>query len=77
MTPLSAPSDDEFWTGLDGKLIGQVNLVRRSLTHVRDGGSLTLTSGRFTEAVRSAIWSTPHSMPSSTRRRPKCRAVYG
>ncbi|MGW6306884.1 SDR family oxidoreductase [Streptomyces niveus] len=51
MTPLSAPSDDEFWTGLDGKLIGQVNLVRRALTHVRDGGSLTLTSGRFTEPV--------------------------
>lgn len=35
----------------DGKLIGQVDLVRRSLTHVRDGGSLTLTSGRFTEPV--------------------------
>ncbi|MEV4997975.1 short chain dehydrogenase [Streptomyces niveus] len=51
MTPLNAPSDDAFWTGLDGKLIGQVNLVRRSLTHVRDGGSLTLTSGRFTEPV--------------------------
>ncbi|MFD4116862.1 short chain dehydrogenase [Streptomyces niveus] len=51
MTPLTAPSDDAFWTGLDGKLIGQVNLVRRSLTHVRDGGSLTLTSGRFTEPV--------------------------
>ncbi|MFE6249113.1 Rossmann-fold NAD(P)-binding domain-containing protein [Streptomyces niveus] len=44
MTPLTAPSDDEFWTGLDGRLIGQVNLVR-------DGGSLTLTSGRFTEPV--------------------------
>ncbi|MFJ6821675.1 short chain dehydrogenase [Streptomyces niveus] len=51
MTPLTAPSDTEFWTGLDGKLIGQVNLVRRSLTHVRDGGSLTLTSGRFAEPV--------------------------
>ncbi|MGW6510210.1 hypothetical protein ACWGCP_22135 [Streptomyces niveus] len=80
MTPLSAPSDDEFWTGLDGKLIGQVNLVRRSLTHVRDGGSLTLTSGRFADPVPGSSLghlSTPHSMPSSTRRRPKCRAVYG
>ena len=37
--------------GLDGKLIGQVNLVRRALTHVRDGGSVTLTSGRFTEPI--------------------------
>lgn len=49
--PLTAPSDAEFWTGLDGKLTGQVDLVRRALTHVRDGGSLTLTSGRFAEPV--------------------------
>lgn len=51
LTPLTAPSDAAYWTGLDGKLIGQVDLVRRSLAHVRDGGSLTLTSGRFTEPV--------------------------
>lgn len=51
LTPLDAPSDDRFWSGLDGKLIGQVNLVRRALAHVRDGGSVTLTSGRFTEPV--------------------------
>ncbi|WP_405610346.1 short chain dehydrogenase [Streptomyces sp. NBC_01511] len=50
MAPLTAPSHD-FWTGLDGKLIGQVDLVRRALAHVRDGGSLTLTSGRFAEPV--------------------------
>ncbi|TMR91663.1 short chain dehydrogenase [Nonomuraea basaltis] len=43
--------DAGFWTGLDGKLIGQVNLVRRALAHVRDGGSITLTSGRFAEPV--------------------------
>ncbi|MES4901476.1 MULTISPECIES: short chain dehydrogenase [unclassified Streptomyces] len=51
LTPLDAPSDERFWHGLDGKLIGQVNLVRRALAHVRDGGSITLTSGRFTEPV--------------------------
>ncbi|MFI0733477.1 short chain dehydrogenase [Streptomyces sp. NPDC021225] len=51
LTPLDAASDDRFWSGLDGKLIGQVTLVRRALAHVRDGGSVTLTSGRFTEPV--------------------------
>ncbi|MER6141029.1 short chain dehydrogenase [Streptomyces sparsogenes] len=51
LTPLDSPSDDRFWSGLDGKLIGQVNLVRRAIAHVRDGGSVTLTSGRFTEPV--------------------------
>ncbi|MBT2227173.1 short chain dehydrogenase [Nonomuraea sp. NEAU-A123] len=51
LTPLDAPSDPDFWSGLDGKLIGQVNLVRRALTHVRDGGSVTLTSGRFAAPV--------------------------
>ncbi|WP_207757688.1 SDR family oxidoreductase [Nonomuraea cypriaca] len=51
---LDAPSDADFWTGLDGKLIGQVNLVRRALTRVRDGGSVTLTSGRFPEPVPGA-----------------------
>lgn len=51
LTPLDAPSDTDFWNGLDGKLIGQVNLVRRALTHVRDGGSVTLTSGRFAEPI--------------------------
>lgn len=51
LTPLDALSDTEFWSGLDGKLVGQVNLVRRALAHVRDGGSVTLTSGRFAEPV--------------------------
>ncbi|GAB2655847.1 short chain dehydrogenase [Nocardia goodfellowii] len=51
LTPLDVLSDSEFWRGLDGKLVGQVNLVRRALAHIRDGGSLTLTSGRFAEPV--------------------------
>jgi NAD(P)-dependent dehydrogenase (short-subunit alcohol dehydrogenase family) len=51
LTPLNALSDAEFWSGLDGKLVGQVNLVRRALAHVRDDGSVTLTSGRFAEPV--------------------------
>ncbi|WP_433573661.1 short chain dehydrogenase [Streptomyces sp. CA-251247] len=47
MAPLDAQEDDVFWDGLDAKLIGQVDLTRRAIRHVRDGGSVTLTSGRF------------------------------
>ncbi|MEU9197944.1 short chain dehydrogenase [Streptomyces hundungensis] len=49
LTPLSSPSDDEFTLGLRGKLLGQVALLRRAVDHVRDGGSITLTSGIFQE----------------------------
>ncbi|SEG96937.1 NAD(P)-dependent dehydrogenase, short-chain alcohol dehydrogenase family [Nonomuraea solani] len=48
---MSALTGPAFWTGLDGKLLGQVNLVRQALPHVRDGGSITITSGRFAEPV--------------------------
>lgn len=51
LAPLSTRSDPEFWHGLDGKLIGQIDLVRRALPYVSDGGSVTLTSGRFAEPV--------------------------
>ncbi|MFI6460537.1 short chain dehydrogenase [Streptomyces sp. NPDC050538] len=49
LTPLDSPSDDAFTLGLKGKLLGQVTLLRRALEHVRDGGSVTLTSGVFQE----------------------------
>ncbi|MEV0350330.1 short chain dehydrogenase [Nonomuraea sp. NPDC050680] len=52
LSPLDTRSDADFWgDGLAGKLVGQVNLVRRALTHVRNGGSVTLTSGRFAEPI--------------------------
>jgi NAD(P)-dependent dehydrogenase (short-subunit alcohol dehydrogenase family) len=38
-------SDDDFSLSLSNKLMGQVNLVRRGLDTVRDGGVFTLTSG--------------------------------
>lgn len=47
LTPLADGSGEEFTTGLDTKLLGQVHLVRRAMHHLRDGGSVTLTSGRF------------------------------
>ncbi|WP_049559775.1 short chain dehydrogenase [Nonomuraea sp. SBT364] len=48
LSPLDTPSDADYWRGLDGKLVGQVTLARRAAAHLRAGGSVTLTSGRFT-----------------------------
>lgn len=38
-------SDEDYEHSLRNKLMGQVNLVRYGLDAVRDGGSITLTSG--------------------------------
>ena len=43
--PLPELSDEDFQTGLAGKLMGQVNLVRIGLDYIKDKGSFTLTSG--------------------------------
>ncbi len=43
--PLAQLADADFATGLQSKLMGQVNLVRVAMKHVRDRGSITLTSG--------------------------------
>jgi NAD(P)-dependent dehydrogenase (short-subunit alcohol dehydrogenase family) len=47
LTPLESSSDDAFFTGLEGKLLGQVRLVRAAARRMPRGGSVTLTSGRF------------------------------
>ncbi|HEV2854918.1 MAG TPA: short chain dehydrogenase [Thermoanaerobaculia bacterium] len=46
--PLEKLSDEDFQFCLANKLMGQVNLMRYGLAHVRDGGSFTLTSGVLT-----------------------------
>jgi NAD(P)-dependent dehydrogenase (short-subunit alcohol dehydrogenase family) len=43
--PLAQLSDADLQLGLRSKLMGQVNLVRVAMRHLRDGGSITLTSG--------------------------------
>ena len=43
--PLEQLTDEDFAFSLANKLMGQVNLVRLGMEHVRDGGSFTLTSG--------------------------------
>lgn len=51
LTPLASLSDDDLAFGLKSKLLGQVNLVRRALGRLRDGGSITLTSGTFAQPI--------------------------
>jgi NAD(P)-dependent dehydrogenase (short-subunit alcohol dehydrogenase family) len=43
--PMATLSDADFAFCLDNKLMGQVNLVRAGMEHIRDHGSITLTSG--------------------------------
>ncbi|MFN8546514.1 MAG: short chain dehydrogenase [Candidatus Eisenbacteria bacterium] len=45
--PLDDLGDDDFDFCLRNKLMGQVNLVRLGHAHLRDGGSITLTSGEL------------------------------
>lgn len=43
--PLRELTDEDFQFSFEHKLMGQINLVRLGLDHVRDGGSFTVTSG--------------------------------
>jgi NAD(P)-dependent dehydrogenase (short-subunit alcohol dehydrogenase family) len=45
MAALDQLTDGDFQFCLENKLMGQVNVVRLGLAHVRDGGSICLTSG--------------------------------
>ena len=47
--PLADLTDEDFVFSLSNKLMGQVNLVRYGLPSVRDGGSITLTSGTLSQ----------------------------
>lgn len=47
--PFHTLSDKEFRTGIDSKLMGQVNLVLIGQHYINAGGSFTLTSGILTE----------------------------
>lgn len=47
--PLAQLTDEDFVYSLTNKLMGQVNVVRFGLKSVRDGGSITLTSGTLSQ----------------------------
>ncbi|MBL8906540.1 MAG: sugar nucleotide-binding protein, partial [Rhizobiales bacterium] len=42
--PLATMTPAQFMSGINDKLMGQVNLVLEGLKHIADGGSFTLTS---------------------------------
>ena len=43
--PLAKLSDEDFALSLRSKLMGQVNVIRIAKDHVKEGGSITVTSG--------------------------------
>ena len=45
--PFEEAGDGEFQIGLNGKLMGQINLVLIGHEYINDNGVFTLTSGRF------------------------------
>ncbi|MEL7148287.1 MAG: short chain dehydrogenase [Bacteroidota bacterium] len=38
-------SEEDYYIGIKSKMMGQVNLTRIGLQHLKDGGSVTLTTG--------------------------------
>lgn len=51
LAPFASQSDAQFADSMASKLFGQVALVRRAVDHLRDQGSVTLTSGTFDEPI--------------------------
>jgi NAD(P)-dependent dehydrogenase (short-subunit alcohol dehydrogenase family) len=49
--PLAPLRDPGFMSSMQSKLFGQVELVRQAIEHLRDVGSITLTSGAIPEAT--------------------------
>src|SRR5206468_10291314 len=43
--PLADLTEEDFYVGVRGKLMGQVNLVRIGQKYINDNGSFTLTTG--------------------------------
>lgn len=43
--PLEEMTEEQFMVGLTDKVMGQVNVVLRGMSHVNAGGSFTLTTG--------------------------------
>jgi NAD(P)-dependent dehydrogenase (short-subunit alcohol dehydrogenase family) len=43
--PLLSLTDEDFAFSLNSKLMGQVNLIRYGLLALKDGGSITITTG--------------------------------
>lgn len=51
LRPLTGLSDEGFFDSIAPKLLGQVRLAMHAATHLQDGGSITLTSGKIPEGL--------------------------
>ncbi|MEG0008876.1 MAG: short chain dehydrogenase [Aeromonas sp.] len=47
--PFPEMTDEQWQTGLESKLMGQIRLTRAAIPHLNDGGSVTLISGILSE----------------------------
>jgi len=47
--PLAKLTEEDFYVGIRGKMMGQINLVRIGQRYLNDGGSFTLTTGILAE----------------------------
>jgi NAD(P)-dependent dehydrogenase (short-subunit alcohol dehydrogenase family) len=54
LSPLADQSDAEFRRSVHSKLFGQVDLIRQGAERLRDGGSITVTSGAIPEGLEGA-----------------------
>jgi NAD(P)-dependent dehydrogenase (short-subunit alcohol dehydrogenase family) len=52
--PIAGSSDEEFADSVTPKLLGQLSVAVHAVNHLRDGGSITLTSGEIPAATPGA-----------------------
>lgn len=50
---------EQWQVGIESKLMGQINLTRKAIPHLNEGGSITLTSGILTQ--QPIAWGTSAS----------------
>jgi NAD(P)-dependent dehydrogenase (short-subunit alcohol dehydrogenase family) len=54
LSPLADQSDEELRRSVHAKLFGQIDLIRQGARYVRDGGSITVTSGAIPDGLEGA-----------------------
>ena len=78
--PFADLTDTDYELGLRSKLMGQVSLARIGKDHVREGGSITLTTGVLaTQPCRGALRSRSSTLAlkaSCALLRSKCRECF-
>jgi NAD(P)-dependent dehydrogenase (short-subunit alcohol dehydrogenase family) len=54
LNALTALSDEELRRSIHAKLFGQIDVIRQAVGHVRDRGSITVTSGAIPDGLEGA-----------------------